>query len=100
MTTSRLEGDLQRQIIRWLKRHHVWHLKVVGSAVQTGGVPDILVCYKSRFIALELKRPDGKGILADRQRAHLDRIEKNGGIGVVIDDYDKFLELMESIEEC
>ncbi len=97
MTSKQLEGDLQRQIIRWLKSHHIWYLKVIGSGVQMGGVPDILVCYKGRFVAMELKRPDGKGVLADRQEAHLNRIKKNGGIGVVIDSYDEFLALMRSV---
>lgn len=95
----KLEGELQAKIMSWLKahRHDIWSLKVVGNALQTTGVPDIILCKNGKFVGIELKRPDGKGRTREVQKAHLRRINNAGGIGVVIDDYDEFLKLMEEI---
>lgn len=98
MTTNSKEGALQKRITGWLKRHpDIWFLKVYGSAVQTTGVPDLILCKNGKFVALELKRTDGKGVLRAVQRAHLDRINNAGGVGVVIDDFDDFIRLMEKL---
>lgn len=93
------EKALQDKILGWLKSHRstVWYLKVFGSGVQTGGVPDLLLCKKGKFIAIELKRPDGKGRASPRQLAQIRRIKKANGIGVVIDNYEDFIKLMEAI---
>lgn len=34
-----------------------WWLKVHGSIFQTAGVPDIIGCWKGRFVAVEAKMP-------------------------------------------
>jgi hypothetical protein len=96
--TSSGESSLQRKCLGWLKaRPDFWVLKVQGGLSQEAGVPDLLICARGRFVAVELKRPDGKGRLSGIQRAQLDRILNAGGVGVVIDDFDEFVELMESV---
>lgn len=98
-TTSRqLEGDLQKRCMGWLKSQpHVYAVNVYGNAVQTGGTPDILICKAGRFIAVELKRPDGKGVLDPRQEATLRRIDDAGGITEVVDSFERFKEI---INDC
>lgn len=92
------ERALQDKISRWLKgQRGIWFLKVFGSGVQTGGVPDLLLCKNGKFIAVELKRPDGKGTVHPRQNAQLQRIRNAGGVGVVIDDFDDFVKLVEAL---
>ena len=92
--TSRLEGTLKDKCMGWAKAHpDIWLMKVMGNSIQTGGVPDILACHKGRFIAIELKRPDGEGTLAKRQEAQLSRIIRAGGIGAVVESLDQFKEL-------
>lgn len=92
------EKALQDKCIRWLKNHrNFWFLNVHGSGIQTGGVPDLLICRKGKFVAVELKRPDGKGKLHPRQRAQINRILRAGGEAVVLDDYDEFVNLMERL---
>lgn len=92
------ERQLQDKTTRWLKNQRgIWFLKVFGSGVQTGGVPDLLLCKNGKFIAVELKRPDGKGRVHPRQNAQMRRIRNAGGMAVVIDDYDEFLKLVEGV---
>ena len=95
MTTSKLEGELQKECLRWVKSlPEVWVLKVVGSAVQASGVPDILMCVNGHFVAVELKRPDGKGCVSDIQKAQIERIQRAGGTAVVVDSFEKFKEVV------
>ena len=56
---------------------------------QTGGygrsgVPDIIVCHKGKFIAIECKA--GKGQLTALQKYNIDRINSNGGLAIVINE--------------
>ena len=46
------------------------------------GVPDILVCYQGRFIAIECKA--GKGRVTALQQSNLESIEKAGGVALVV----------------
>jgi len=95
MTTSKLEGELQKECLRWVKSlPEVWVLKVVGSAVQASGVPDILMCVNGHFVAVELKRPEGKGRVSDIQKAQIERIQRAGGTAVVVDSFEKFKEVV------
>ncbi len=95
MTTSNLEHDLQKKCLRWVKSlPEVWVLKVVGSAVQASGVPDILMCIKGYFVAVELKRPDGKGRVSEIQKAQIAHIIRAGGVAVVIDSFEAFQALV------
>ena len=45
------------------------------------GVSDLLVCLKGRFIAIEVKRPNGR--LTENQKAFLKQIEKSNGVALV-----------------
>ena len=48
----------------------------------TAGVPDILCCYKGRFIAFEVKTE--KGRVSKLQKAVIEKINRAGGIAVVV----------------
>ena len=99
MTTSRSETAFKDKCADWLKRQsHVWFFKVFGNGIQAGGIPDFIICYRGRFVAIELKRPDGQGRLEKRQEAQLRRICEAGGIAVVIDSFDDFKRVFETID--
>lgn len=53
-----------------------------GSIYQSAGIPDILACINGRFIAIEVKNPNG-GELSALQKLKLKKIEESGGIGIV-----------------
>ncbi len=76
------ETTLSNKVSKYLKeRRDCWFIKTHGSAIQKGGVPDYLICYKGRFLGIELKRPEKSYYdVTARQKANLDRIAKCGGI--------------------
>lgn len=91
-TTKRSEKQFESEVKGWLKDHGAWFLKTWSNGVQRAGVPDILVCYKGRFIALELKTKSGR--VSELQKYEIERIRKAGGHAVVLrdetDDFDLF----------
>ena len=53
-----------------------------GGQYGTAGIPDIIVCYKGRFIALEAKV--GKNQPTRLQAATIEQIKRAGGIAAVV----------------
>jgi hypothetical protein len=56
-----LEKDITAAIMRHLKTVpgcFAW--KEHGGMYGTAGLPDIICCYRGRFVGLEVKTPDGK----------------------------------------
>jgi copper homeostasis protein CutC len=52
------------------------------------------MCINGHFVAVELKRPDGKGRVSDIQKAQIERILRAGGTAVVVDSFEKFKEVV------
>ena len=75
---------LERDIVAAIKRYlaslgsDVFFWKEHGGAYGTSGIPDIICCYKGRFLGLEAKLPDGR--LTELQKRALDKINRAGGI--------------------
>lgn len=47
-------------------------------------MPDIIACYKGRFIAIECKA--GKGKLTELQKYNIEQIQGVGGLAMVINE--------------
>ena len=96
---SKLEGKLRDQVTAYLKtRRDIWFMKVVGNSIQKAGVADFLICYRGLFLAVELKRPDGKGEATTRQLLELKKVRNAGGIGVVIESLDELIQLLGELD--
>lgn len=54
------ESVFQAKVMRYLRGKGAYVLNVAGGTQIPKGTPDLLVCYKGRFIALELKTDTGK----------------------------------------
>lgn len=67
-----------------------------GGQYGTAGIPDIIVCYKGKFIAFECKLPGRKPTLL--QAITLRKIMLAGGIAVVVTSLDQAKEIIESIK--
>lgn len=80
------EHDLRRKFNAWLKQQgdRVWWFKVSGGPFQRPNVPDYLLCVEGRFVAVELKHPDGSTEPTPGQLHELQRIEKAGGWSWVV----------------
>ncbi len=48
------------------------------------GIPDLLICYKGKFIAYELKVPPNKLKVGGLQEWHLNAISAAGGVAKVV----------------
>lgn len=90
---SNPETLFQNKVLRFLEEQGgYWH-KVHVSSFSSAGIPDIIGCYKGRFVALELKRPDGKGRVSELQKYHIEKINEAGGYAAVISSIEELKEL-------
>jgi len=56
-----LEKDIVAAIMRYLKTvPNTFCFKEHGGIYGTAGIPDVIVCFKGRFVAFEVKTPSGK----------------------------------------
>lgn len=58
----------------------IWHVKIQQVALR--GIPDILICYKGKFFAWELKV--GRNDVTQLQNFVLNNISKAGGVARVV----------------
>ena len=75
------ETRLKAAITRALRERGAWVYKVHGGPLGSAGVPDLLVCYKGRFVAVEVKIPSGR--VSPRQRLVIREIVAAGGEAIV-----------------
>ena len=83
---ARKESEIQEDIESFLKSKmpRCWWTRSRMDRPTTNrvGVPDFLVCYNSRFIGIEVKRPGKKP--TTEQRGELAWIHSAGGIDAVV----------------
>lgn len=77
------EGKLVSRTRQMLKDRGARPFKIQGDSdnFQEVGIPDLLVCYKSRFVGLEAKMPGGRP--SAKQIAVLNEIAEAGGIAAI-----------------
>ncbi len=66
-----------------------------GGQYGTAGIPDIIVCYKGRFIAFECKRPGGRPTLL--QKITMNKIQKANGIVKIVTSVDEVKKIIENL---
>ena len=87
-----LERDFQKQVIEFLKRHNIYYIKVWGGGYQRSGIPDLIICLKGKFMAIELKNEDGKP--SPLQSYNINKIKQSGGQAFILRprEFEKFKE--------
>jgi Holliday junction resolvase len=91
-----LEAPLRRKITKYLERRGAYVCHPHGSAINAKGTPDLLVCYKGRFLGLEVKRP-GKN--ATELQAHtLGEITEAGGVSSVITSVEEAEAILDRVD--
>jgi hypothetical protein len=65
-----------------------------GGQYGTAGIPDIIVCYKGRFIALEAKV--GRNKPTTLQAVTIEQIRRAGGVAAVVRSVEEVMEIMEA----
>lgn len=90
------EQAIQRVIIKYLKT--ISYVVKIISATKAG-VLDVIVCYKGRFIAFEVKTPDEKTNVSDLQQHNINEIIKNGGLAYVVWELNQVKEIIKGLEK-
>lgn len=77
----RSEAAAVDDVTTLLTRRGAWWMKTTG--VRRVGVPDLVACYRGRFVAIEVKRAHrGHHPVSGAQRVTLEMIGRRGGHAV------------------
>jgi len=92
------ESRVKDTIKKTLKAFNVYYFMPIGGMYSKIGVPDIICCYKGKFIGIECKA--GKNKPTALQERELRLIQEAGGYSLVIneeniDDVRKLLEMID-----
>jgi penicillin-binding protein-related factor A (putative recombinase) len=78
------EKKVKKKVTDILKSVGAYYFYPVTGGFGMSGVPDIICCYKGRFIAIECKA--GKGKTTALQEQNITRIKENHGIAIVVNE--------------
>ena len=84
-----------RQYLATVPECFFW--KEHGGQYGTAGIPDIIVCFKGRFIAFEAKA--GKNTPTKLQAATIEKIRRAGGIAAVVYSVREVKDVIAKLEE-
>ena len=93
---------LERDVVAAIKRYlaslgsDVFFWKEHGGPYGTSGVPDIICCYKGRFLGLEVKLPTGR--LTELQKRAIHRINQAGGIACRVESVEDAKRVIERVD--
>lgn len=93
-----LERRVVKKILEYLRKRGGFWAKTHGNPVVTRGLPDIIGCYKGRYIAFEVKR-DPSGKPTPLQAFRLAEIVQAGGMARTISSVDEAKALLDRIDE-
>jgi len=74
---------------------NLFYWKEHGGFYGTAGIPDIIICYRGRFIALEVKAKNRKPTLL--QQIAINKIRKARGIAEVVYSLDQVKEILAEV---
>ena len=89
------ETNLQRKIQEYLVSKGAYEFKVHGSAYMKSGIPDIISCYKGKFIGIECKV--GKNKMSKVQEEHRDMILSAEGIHILAYKLEDVVKIFENL---
>ena len=92
-----LEKDITNKILKYLKSlPECYCFKEHGGSYGSSGIPDIICCYKGRFIGFEVKTAKGKTTAL--QDINIRKINEACGIAVVVRSVDEVMNTIKDLE--
>ena len=93
------EGRIVEKIKLLFQENGGRPFKIVGSdeGFQETGIPDLLVCFRGRFIGAEVKQPGAD--LRPTQRVILHEIYRAGGVAAVLETVEQAAELLSHLKD-
>jgi len=86
------EGKVKKKVKEYLVSIGAWYYMPVSNGMGRSGCPDILICYKGRFMAFETKAPGKLKNTTPNQDREIEGINKAGGMAIVVDDVEQVKE--------
>jgi hypothetical protein len=78
------ESRVKKQVVALLKKHGAYFFYPVTGGYGRSGVPDIVACWRGRFIGIECKANGGRPTAL--QMKNLQDITQNDGISLIVDE--------------
>lgn len=91
------EGQLTKKMKDYLIKRGAYAEVIWGGGFQASGIPDILACYKGRFLGLEVKLEYNKP--SKIQEVKIDLINRSGGIARVVRSIEEVEEVLREVDE-
>ena len=76
------EAQIQKRLQAIMERRGAWVMNVTPGGGISTGTPDLVMCYRGRFIALEVKQP--RSYPTAVQRYVIKQIQDAGGVAEVV----------------
>ena len=93
---------LEREIVAAIKKYlsslgsDVFFWKEHGGSYGCSGIPDVICCYKGRFLGLECKMPGGR--LTELQKRAIEKINRVGGIACRVESVEDAKRVIERVD--
>ena len=87
------EVKVQLDIIKMLKQRDIYHFKTIIT--NRRGVPDLIICYKGNFVAMEVK--DYKGKASQLQLLNIEKIIASEGLAFIVRSVDEAEQILKGI---
>lgn len=91
------EYRIVQNIKKLIRTRGGWCVKIHGGPYQDAGTPDILACYKGRFVAIEVKT--SRGVVRPEQRAAQRAITGSGGYALITHLVGEVADALDAIDE-
>lgn len=86
------ESQIQNKIIKYLNGIGAYSIKTIVT--NRNGSPDLICCFKGRYVALEVKAE--KGAVSQLQEHNIKLIKKSGGVAAVVRSVDEVKKIIEN----
>lgn len=93
------EGKVKAGVKKVLKDLNAYYVMPMGTGFGNAGVPDFIVCYRSKFVGIECKAGGNKPTAL--QYKNLKDIQDCGGVALVVDEsnINQLREVLRSIDD-
>lgn len=87
------EKKVKQKVVKILEDAGAYYFYPVSGGYGASGVPDVVACFKSKFIGIECKA--GTNVPTALQLKNLEKITKSGGYSLVINE-----DNIEDLNDC
>ena len=91
------EYRIVQNIKKLIRSRGGWCVKIHGGPYQDAGTPDLLACYKGRFVAIEVKT--ARGVARPEQKIAQRAITGSGGYSLITHSIGDVADVLDAIDK-